>query len=220
MIIEVSLYYNFLEVIKVIKTNLKTKVIEPSILYYGTPVILLNTLNEDGTTNITPMSSSWALGDRIVLGLGLGGKAVENLRRHHECVINIPDEHLWQHVEKLAPYTGKKGMPDWKRDIGFRYEKDKYQVAGLTPIASTMVQPTRIAECPLQIEAIVKNMNESTGTVEFVIIEAQKVCVHAHEEIVINERHVNTDRWHPLIYNFRHYFGRGKELGKTFRAET
>lgn len=60
----------------------KTEIIKPKILYYGTPVILLNTWNEDESVNISPISSSWVLGDCIVLGIGLGGKAIENLERH------------------------------------------------------------------------------------------------------------------------------------------
>lgn len=55
----------------------QTELIKPKILYYGTPVILLNTLNEDGTVNISPISSSWALGDCIVLGVGLEGKRLK-----------------------------------------------------------------------------------------------------------------------------------------------
>lgn len=51
-----------------------TDIIKPKILYYGTPVILLNTLNEDDTVNISPISSSWALGEYIILGIGLGVK--------------------------------------------------------------------------------------------------------------------------------------------------
>ncbi|KJE32836.1 pyridoxamine 5'-phosphate oxidase family protein [Bacillus licheniformis] len=68
-----------------------SKIIQPSILYYGTPVILLSTMNEDGSTNLSPLSSSWALGDSIVLGIGTEGKALENLERHAGCVINVPD---------------------------------------------------------------------------------------------------------------------------------
>ncbi len=48
----------------------ETRSIQPKILYYGTPVVLLTTLNEDETSKVTPMSSAWALGDRIMLGLG------------------------------------------------------------------------------------------------------------------------------------------------------
>src|SRR6478736_2531885 len=68
-----------------------TETIQPSILYYGTPVMMLSTLNEDGSTNLSPLSSSWALGDCLVLGLGTQGKAYENLMRHPECVVNLPE---------------------------------------------------------------------------------------------------------------------------------
>ena len=33
------------------------KAVEPKILYFGTPVALISSLNEDGTTNLAPMSS-------------------------------------------------------------------------------------------------------------------------------------------------------------------
>jgi flavin reductase (DIM6/NTAB) family NADH-FMN oxidoreductase RutF len=35
------------------------KTIEPTILYFGTPVALISTLNPDGTANLAPMSSAW-----------------------------------------------------------------------------------------------------------------------------------------------------------------
>src|SRR5580704_2526100 len=38
------------------------RTIEPKIPYFGTPVALISSLNEDGTTNLAPMSSFWALG--------------------------------------------------------------------------------------------------------------------------------------------------------------
>jgi len=193
--------------------------IQPKILYYGTPVILLNTLNEDGTVNISPMSSSWALGDCIVLGIGLGGKAIENLERHPECVINVPGPSLWENVERLAPYTGKDPVPDYKKEIGFTYQKDKYASSGLTPLESIAVKPTRIMECPLQIEAKVNHIRIPDHASGFAIVETQAVQVHAHEEIVVGEHHIDPNRWSPLIYNFRHYFGLGERLGRTFRAE-
>lgn len=35
------------------------QVIQPKMLYFGTPVVLISTLNEDGSPNIAPMSSAW-----------------------------------------------------------------------------------------------------------------------------------------------------------------
>ncbi|GIO97046.1 hypothetical protein J14TS5_21320 [Paenibacillus lautus] len=197
-----------------------TDIIKPKILYYGTPVILLNTLNEDDTVNISPISSSWALGDYIILGIGLGGKAIENLERHPECVINIPGPSLWENVELLAPHTGKYPVPDDKIKNGFTYEKDKYAVSGLTPANSVTVKPTRITECPIQIEATVKNIRIPDYSSMFAIVETQAIHVHAHNNIILNEHHIDPDKWSPLIYNFRHYYGLGNPLGKTFRAES
>jgi len=43
--------------------------------------------------------------------------------------------------------------------------------------------------------------------------------VHMHKNLVLGGQYVDPEKWKPLIYNFRHYFGLGAELGKTFRAE-
>ena len=51
--------------------------ITPAILYFGTPVVLLSTENENGSFNLAPMSSAWALDQMIVLGLGTGGQTAE-----------------------------------------------------------------------------------------------------------------------------------------------
>lgn len=184
------------------------------------PVILLNTLNKDGTVNISPMSSSRALGASIVLGIGPGSKALENVQRHPECVINVPGPELWEHVERLAPYTGRNPVPNFKKQMGFMYRKDKYELSGLTPAASMTVQPTRIAECPLQIEARVRHIRISDSALPFAVVETQAVHVHAHEEIIIEEHHINPNQWSPHISNFRRYFGLGSALGTTFNSET
>jgi hypothetical protein len=34
------------------------------------------------------------------------------------------------------------------------------------------------------------------------------------------DSHVDPRRWRPLIYNFRHYYGLGAELGRSFRSTT
>ena len=64
--------------------------VEPSILYFGTPVGLLSTMNEDGTVNVAPMSSVWWLGWNCMLGLGATGHTAQSLLRERECVLNLP----------------------------------------------------------------------------------------------------------------------------------
>ena len=43
--------------------------IDPTILYFGTLVALIATLDEQGHANIGPISSAWALGRTMMLGL-------------------------------------------------------------------------------------------------------------------------------------------------------
>jgi flavin reductase (DIM6/NTAB) family NADH-FMN oxidoreductase RutF len=196
-----------------------TQTIQPKILYFGTPVVLITSLNEDDTPNLAPMSSAWALGWTLMLGLGTDGKTFENLSQRGECVLNLPSDDLWLAVERLAPLTGKENVPPHKQ-AKFRYVKDKFRAAGLTPLPSKKVLPPRVAECPLQLEAIVRSINEIGDEADIAAVEVEILHVHAHENIVHGSNHIDPQKWRPLIYNFRHYFGLGQELGKSFRSET
>ncbi|GGE40652.1 hypothetical protein GCM10011391_19290 [Pullulanibacillus camelliae] len=79
-------------------------------------------------------------------------------------------------------------------------------------------KPTRIQECPLQIEARVKRIGFPAYSKDFTIVESEVTRVHAHEYILTGNAHIDPHKWSPLIYNFRHYCGLGEPLGKTFRA--
>src|SRR3954468_15044878 len=131
------------------------KTIEPTILYFGTPVAIISTLNPDGSPNLAPMSSAWWLGWTCMLGLGQMGQTSDNLIRTRECVINLPSAEQVTQVDRLAMTTGKNPVPDKKRDWGYRYEGDKFGVAGFTETKSEVVAPPRVRECPVQMEGLV-----------------------------------------------------------------
>lgn len=192
--------------------------IAPSILYVGTPVALLASENPDGTANLAPMSSAWALGQVMVLGLGTEGQTAANLAVRPDLTISSPAPEFWSAVERLAPLTGRDPVPPSKP--AFRYEPDKFAAAGLTPVPSELVGPPGVAECPLRMEATADVVRRDAAG-EFVIAEARVLRVHADPAIVVpGTQHVDPARWSPLIYNFRHYFGLGEELGHSFRSET
>jgi flavin reductase (DIM6/NTAB) family NADH-FMN oxidoreductase RutF len=50
-------------------------------------------------------------------------------------------------------------------------------------------------------------------------VQVRILKVHIREDLVVAGKHVDPEKWQPLIYNFRHYFGLGTELGRTFREE-
>lgn len=115
--------------------------ITPSILYFGTPVVLVVTRNPDGSANITPISSAWALGSRIVVGLGMVGQGIANLQRERECTLNLPSADSWKKVESIARTTGLSPVPDDKARAGYGHEPDKFSLGGFTPRASDIVRP-------------------------------------------------------------------------------
>lgn len=128
--------------------NKRTKEIEPSILYYGMPVILLSTQNEDGSVNLSPLSSSWALGDCVVIGVSTEGKAFENIERQNQCVINVPDPSLWRNVEELAAFTGKDPVPEAKKRLGYTYCKEKFAYQRFDAVSVSIRQTGQSCRLP------------------------------------------------------------------------
>ncbi len=198
--------------------------IAPKILYFGTPVALISSVNEDGSPNLAPISSFWTLGWTMTLGLLKETKTYQNFQKQADCVVNLPTPELWKQVERLAPLTGQNPVPE-KKKAQFRFEPDKFAIGEFTAIASTKVAAPRVKECPVQMEAIVRKIHDLeaeprlAGLGGGAAIEIEILHVHVHKDLVVNEHYIAADKWQPLIYNFRHYFGLGDELGKTFRAE-
>ena len=195
------------------------RVIEPAVLYFGTPVVLTSTLNEDGSLNLAPISCVWWLGWSSVLGLDVSSKTTKNLEREKECVLNLPSAQLVDVVDRLACLTGSNPMPDHKKKMGYRYEPNKFKVAGLTPIASDTVKAPRAKECPVQLEAVVESVrpfgeNDLNRPFRAVAVEVRVVRVHVHESIVDTGKpnRIDPEKWRPLITSFRHFFGLGSAL--------
>lgn len=195
-----------------------TQLIEPKILYPGTPVVLVSTVNPDGTPNLAPMSSFWALGWTAMLGLGGQGQTCANLERTGECVLNLPEAGQWPAVERLAPLSGRNPPPPHVLAYGGRHVADKFGAAGLEPSGADLVAAPRVREAPLQLEARLLSMRPLAGEDRCVAAEVRVIRVHAHAGILIPGRaHIDPARWSPLIYNFRRYHGLGPELGRSFR---
>ena len=201
------------------------KTIEPTILYFGTPVALISTVNEDGTTNVAPMSSAWWLGRSCMLGLGSMGKTSDNLLRTRECVINLPSADEVAHVDRLALTTGKNPVPEKKASWGYRYEPDKLGTGGLTPVPSLDVKPPRLLECPVQMEGIVHDVRPFGKNVSANAFEVHIVRLHVEESLLIegtdeSRPHIDPEQWRPLIMNFCRFFGLGGEVHPSRLAES
>ncbi|GAA3766882.1 hypothetical protein GCM10022240_19090 [Microbacterium kribbense] len=184
----------------------------PNVLYVGTPAYLVTSVNPDGTANLAAASSSWALGDMLVLGIESDGQTALNMAERSGIVVNFPSPPLWPALVRLSRLTGRDPVPEAKADR-YRHEKDKFAAAGLTPQPSDLVAAPRVAECLLQFEAVVRRMTPGVAGSYF-MVEAEVVRVHADRSIVrAGTDEIEPTAWHPLVYAFRHFFDRGAEVG-------
>jgi flavin reductase (DIM6/NTAB) family NADH-FMN oxidoreductase RutF len=190
-------------------------VISPRVLYFGTPVVLISTVNEDDSANLSPMSSAWWVGQSCMLGLDETSKTTENLSRTGECVLNLPSSAMVDSVDRLALLTGSKVVPPHKVAKMYRYEPDKFAAAGLTPCPSDEIAPPRVAECPINLEARVDRIHpfaeEGSGVVA---VDVRIVRVHADESLLVpgHRRYLDPDKWDPLIMKFLQYYGGGTTM--------
>jgi flavin reductase (DIM6/NTAB) family NADH-FMN oxidoreductase RutF len=190
------------------------KSIEPAILYFGTPVILVSSLNEDGTTNVAPMSSAWWLGWSCMLGFGARSKTPANILRTGECVLNLASVDQVDAVDRLARTTGSNPVPPHKVAMGYRHEPDKLGTGRLTAVPSEVVAPPRLLECPVQLEATLEGSHPLAASDpdragKLIGLEVRIRRVHVDEALIMKG---TTDRidplaWRPLIMSFTQFFG-------------
>jgi flavin reductase (DIM6/NTAB) family NADH-FMN oxidoreductase RutF len=187
--------------------------IEPSILYFGTPVVLISTSNEDGSANIAPMSSAFWLGWRCILGLASASKTTQNMIRTGECVLNLPSVEEVGAVNRLARLTGSNPVPANKEKRGYRYEPQKFETAGLTPVLSETVAAPRARECPVQMEAVVAARYDLCqdgpwkGAQSAFEVRIQRV--HVRPDLMMDgfSNRIDPDKWRPLIMSFQEFYG-------------
>lgn len=202
------------------------KTIDPAILYFGTPVVLVSTLNPDGTPNLAPMSSAWWLGWSCMLGFGARSQTPANLLRTGECVLNLPSVAQVSAVDRLARTTGSNPVPPHKVAMGYEYEPDKFGVAGLTPVPALSVQPPRVAECPVQLEAVLAASHplaadDPDRQGKLVGLEVRIVKVHVEESLHLEGAadRIDPEKWRPLLMSFCHFYGLGPRLHPSRLAE-
>jgi flavin reductase (DIM6/NTAB) family NADH-FMN oxidoreductase RutF len=194
-------------------------VIDPAILYFGTPVVLVSSLNDDGSPNFAPMSSAGWLGSRCLLGFGARSKTPQNILRTGQCVLNLPSADEASMVDRLALTTASNPVPEFKVNRGYRHEPDKFGHSGFTQMPSELVLPPRALECPVHLEATLRHVHPIGAESEdlrgrLVALEVQIERVHVEESIRMpgEQDRIDPDKWRPLIMSFQHFYGLGPRL--------
>ena len=191
--------------------------ISPAILYWGTPVVLVTSLNPDNeTTNICAISSAFWLGHNCMLGFDAGSHTPQNIIRSKQCVLNLPSSSstkLLNAINALASTTGTEKPSAAKLDRGYRYVRDKWSCTGLTPQPSDIVRPQRVEECPVQMECEFVSKHdllgdEPTKSGLLLAIELRVLRVHVLDELRLEgfKSRIDPDKWRPIVMSFQQLY--------------
>jgi len=196
--------------------------IEPAIMYFGTPVVLVSTLNEDGTTNIAPISSVWWLGWSCMIGIDATSHTTKNLKRNGQCVLNLASGDLAEQVNALALLTGSEEIPLHKKMLGYKSVKDKFKQSGFTPQTTQGGQLSAIKECPIQLETTVENFNSFGKNDERMAIPAYAIELKIEKVSVLpqvlqdgSNNKIDPNKWNPLIMSFRKLYSLTSEINES-----
>ena len=126
-----------------------------------------------------------------------GRHSFEIIKRTGEYVINLTTEELARATDWCGCRTGKKF--------------NKWQEMNLTPAPAKIVKAPLIAESPVNIECIVKNVID-LGSHHMFISEVVNVCID--DQYMNDQQAFNLAKARPLVYNHGFYYGLGKRIGK------
>ncbi|WBQ05317.1 flavin reductase family protein [Kribbella sp. CA-293567] len=187
------------------------RIVEPKVLYFGTPVVLISSRNADGSTNLGPMSSAWWLNRSAMLGMSVSSQTVQNLLERPECILNLVDPAMVAALDRIALLTGSRQMSDAKRARGYRFEPDKFAAAGLTRSPGSLVDVDAVEESPINLEGRIEAIHQLGGPDSNLrALEMSVQRVHVREDLLMaNDRYIDPLRWDPLIMKFTEYFAGG-----------
>ena len=153
---------------------------ETSKLYYGFPVILLGYKDANFKYNFTTNSSSYTLGDMMVIGFHSRSNAAKQIMNFKEFTVNVPSENLMNEIE-----IG-----------GFFHKADKIPLSKLEYEIGEFVDAPLFTACPISIECKVENI-VMYGETANVIASIKKRVVNSN---LIEDGKLNSDKLNPVIF--------------------
>ncbi len=151
------------------------------------PIAFVTTVDPEGHVNAAPFSWFVCLSSRpprlgISISLRDGGPkdTLRNLRATGELVVNVVTEAM---AAQIVEASG-----DWPPEV------DELKLTGLTPVASDLVRPPRVAESPVNLECRLEReieLGEST------LVVAGILRAHARDDVLTNGR-VDAAKLRPL----------------------
>lgn len=172
-------------------------------IVYPTPVFIVGTYDGDGKPNA--MNAAWggiscSVPPCVSISLREATYTHGNIIEKEAFTINIPSEDYIKEADYFGMASGKK--------------ENKFDVSGLTPVKSKIVDAPYIEEFPLVLECKLVNTTE-LGLHTHFTGEIMDVKV---DENLMKNGNPDIEQIKPFLYDpsFRAYYGIGKRLDNAF----
>lgn len=149
--------------------------------YYGFPVFILGYKDEQFGYNITTCSSSYSLGDMVVIGMFQGSNAVEQIAKHGEFTLNIPS------LEQTY-MMGK---------AGFLHKREKLRLLDVEVVPAEKIDAPSLSACPITLECRVEQVQTFDSYTNFT---ARILRRTADENLLDEKGKFKSSEFNPLIY--------------------
>ena len=145
------------------------------------PIAFVSTIGEDGVYNVAPFSFFTLLSMHpTVVGFAIGRKrggskkdTLVNIEFSRDYVINVVSEAI------ASPMNQASG--DYPSHV------DEFRETGLTPVASDLVKPPRVAESPIQIECRLMQIMEFGAFPRIHnFIVGEVLVVHVQDDLIVD----------------------------------
>lgn len=148
--------------------------------YYGFPVFVLGYKDEVFGYNITTSTSSYSLGDMLVIGLFKENNAAKQIAKHKAFTVNIPI------IDQMA----------MAEQAGFVSHRDKLDLTGLAYHPAKTIDAPVLTDYPVSMECQVVEMVEFGAYVHFVA----RITYREAEENLLVDGVFQSQAFHPMLY--------------------
>ena len=150
-------------------------------LYYGFPIFILGYQDQNFRHNITTCSSSYSLGDWLVIGVGAEENVADQIKYYQKFTVNIPDETSMLAMEQA----------------GFISHREKLDHLRLSYEISEQTQAPILDACPLVLDCQVDRIIEEDGICH---IFAKILDRLANTDLLDEKGHFKNDRFSPTYF--------------------
>ncbi len=173
-------------------------------IIYPTPVLVVGTYDKNDKANAMTVAWGGICSSRppcVAISIRKAAYSYGNIVERKAFTINIPSETHVKEADYFGIVSGRK--------------KDKFLMAGLTPVRSKFVDAPYIKEFPFILECILIQTVEIGRHIQFI---GEIVDLKANESVLDENGNLDIERVKPILFApvSRTYYGLGRYLGKAF----